>query len=186
MSKNTKRNQFTALCEYASANNWCWNLYCTTCGHGAFRVAFSKIISGQHPDDISFWPNGQSNHSLLKELDKYGDFWRGANKVNQIKLASIVAKSKLMDIQAVAKFPDWLGYIGLVIHHCPSREARKIISESFLPQFVAMLKDNKEIHDYLQNKIIQKQYLSINDLSRIEKKSVNLEKPPQPLIFDIL
>ncbi len=44
-----KRNSFTALCEYASKNNWCWKLFCTTCGHGAFKgnrgqVPFSRGI----------------------------------------------------------------------------------------------------------------------------------------------
>jgi len=103
-----------------------------------------------------------------------------------MKLASIVADAKLSEIKDVAKYPDWLGYIGLVIHHCPSRESREKISESFLPQFISMLKDDKEICDYLQNKQTQKETLSINDLSRIESKSVDLKNPPTPLIFEVL
>jgi len=186
MSKNIKRNPFIALCDYASQNNWCWKLFCTTCGHGSFKVAFTKIISGQNPDDASFWPNGKDNAALLKEVDQYRDFWSEASIANQHKLATIVADAKLSEIKSVAKYPDWLGYIGLVIHHCPSREAREKISESLLLQFISMLKDDKEICDYLQNKLAQKEILSINDLSRIESKSVDLKNPPTPLIFDVL
>ncbi|MDD3940441.1 MAG: hypothetical protein PHQ01_02615 [Candidatus Pacebacteria bacterium] len=41
LEKNTRRNPFVALCEYASQNNnWCWKIICTTCGHSVFRVAF--------------------------------------------------------------------------------------------------------------------------------------------------
>ena len=186
ISKNTKRNSFVALCDYASRGNWCWKIFCTTCGHGAFRVAFSKLIHNLHPDNKSFWPYGSENHSLLKESDKFNDFWRDSKKENQIKLARIVAKSKLFDIKDITKFPDWLGYIGLVIHHCPNRDARKIISDSFLSQFINILKGNKEIVSYLQEKKSKNELLSINDLSRIENKRVNLINPPYPLIYDSL
>ncbi len=181
-----RKNQFVALCDVATRNNWCWNLFCTTCGHGAFKVAFSKIIGGEHPGDDSFWLQGMSNSDPLQEVDKYRDFCGEASVTSQIKLATIVAQSKLSEIQAVAKFPDWLGYIGLVIHHCSSREARKIISDSLLPQFIEMLKWDREICDYLQNKVLQSELLGINDLSRIEMRRVNLEHPPLPLIFDVL
>jgi len=176
LAQNTPRNPFVALCDYASRNNWCWKIFCTTCGHGAFRVTFSKIIHDQHPDDKSFWTNGQDNAAPLKELEKYGDFVRDATVVNQLKLASIVAEAKILDIQSVAKFPDWLGYIGLVIHHCPSHEARKAMSDSFLPQFIAMVKNDKEICEYLQEKQKGQELLSIDDLERIENIFIRSHK----------
>ncbi len=180
------RNPFVALSEIASQNNWCWKLVCTTCGHSAFRVAFSKIIHGKHPDDESFWPYGKDAPDSLKEIDSFGDFRRNASIGSQMKLASIVASAKLSEIETVVKFPDWLGYIGLAIDHCSSREARKIISDSLLPQFVLMLKDDEEICKYFEYKLNNQELLSINDLSRIETKSVNLKNPPMPLIFDVL
>ena len=67
-----QRNPFVALCEYASTNNWCWKLFCTTCGHGAFGISISKLVHGKHPDDDSFWPYGKKNHSPLKEDLKAG------------------------------------------------------------------------------------------------------------------
>lgn len=169
MTKTIKtRNPFTALCEVASQNNWCWNINCTTCGHSAFKVSFSKIIKGQHPDKDLFWPYGKENHSPLKEMDDCRDFFRNTSIKNQMDLASIVAEVKLSDIQEVAKFPDWLGYIGLVMHHCSSRDAQKIISDAFLPQFIALVK-YKKLSEYLKGKQTKDQYLSINDLNMIER-----------------
>jgi len=186
VNQNNKRNSFVALCDYASQNNWCWKIICTTCGHSAFKVSFAKIAKGQNPDQESFWLHGKRNHEPLKEMEQYRDFIGGAKIDAQIKFASIVAEAKLSELQSVAKFPDWLGYIGLVIHHCPDHEARRILSKSFLPQFIEMLKDDKEICDYLKNRLAQQGPISVNDLSRIENKGVDLKNPPMPLIFDIL
>jgi hypothetical protein len=173
---NQLRNPFVALCDYASRGNWCWNIECTTCGHGAFRVTFSKIARDQHPDDESFWPYGKENHEPIKEMNVYGDFFRGASISRQIKLASIVAEAKLSDIQAVAKFPDWLGYIGLVMEHCYCEETQKTISNAFLPQFIDLVKNDKELHDYFQEKQSSQQFLSIGDLSRIESSMLTHRK----------
>ena len=167
-----KRNPFVALCEYASQNNWCWKITCTTCGHSAFRVAFSKLVHGEHPDDDSFWPNGKENHSLLKEIDNYNDFdRRSIDKDVHLNLAKIVAEAKISDLQKVAKFPDWLGYIGLVIHYCYSDEPSKTLAESLIPQFMELLRDDKNIFEYL-DKI---QLISVYDLEKIENSIAKIK-----------
>ncbi len=166
-----QRNSFVALCEIASQNNWCWNINCTTCGHNAFKVSFSKLIQGVHPDHTSFWPNGKENNSSLKEMNDYSNFLRNTSEENQIKLVSIVVEAKLTDIQVVTKFPDWLGYIGLVMNHCPSKSAYKILSESFLPQFIVLIEDDEVICKYLKEKQSKNEILNISDLSKIEKST---------------
>jgi len=165
MKNNTKRNPFVALCEYASQNNWCWKITCTTCGHSAFKVAFSKLVRGEHPDDDSFWLNGKENHSALKEIEKYDDFRkRNIDSDIQLRLAKIVAKAKICDIQKISRFPDWLGYIGLVVHYCYNDEASKILSESLILQFMELLKDDK----YITENLNKKQILFISDLEELE------------------
>lgn len=169
MNKTKLRNPFVALCEYASQNNWCWKICCTTCGHSVFKVAFSKLIQDQHPDDDSFWPYGKSNSDPIKEVDSNNDFWRREARIaNQLKLTALVADAKISDIQAVAKFPDWLGYIGLVINHCPNHEARKILSDALIPQFIVMTKESRELSNYFKKMQLEDTLLSINDLSRVE------------------
>jgi hypothetical protein len=173
---NNQRNPFIALCEVASQNNWCWNLNCTTCGHGAFKVAFSKLVRGEHPDDESFWPKGKENHSSLSEMNSYHEFTRDTHVLNKTDLASIVADSKVVDIQSVGKFPDWLGYIGLVLHHCYSSEARKIISDVFLPQFIELIQADTVTYDYLKDKQSKQELLSIYDLDKIENSLIKNQK----------
>ena len=163
-----KRNSFIALCEYATQRNLCWRIACGTCGHREFRYAFSKIIYGKHPDNKSFW-------STIG--DKYDDFMWGKtpSEEDQIKLASIVAGADIRDIHQVAKFPDWLGYIGLVIFHCksssssqPSR-AHKILTDALLPQFIEFTKRRSSLCDYLKNKKESGGILTIDDLEKIEE-----------------
>lgn len=171
LEKNTRRNPFVALCEYASQNNWCWKITCTTCGHSAFRVAFSKLVRDEHPDDDTFWPNGKENYLAMKEVDKYNDFKiriKSNSVDNQLKLAKIVANARIVDVQKVARFPDWLGYIGLVIYYCHNDKASKILSDSLILQFKELLKGNKYMVEYLDNK----QILSVRDLEVLENQIV--------------
>jgi hypothetical protein len=170
------RNPFVALCEVASQNNWCWNLNCTTCSHGAFKVAFSKLVRGENPDNESFWPKGKENHSPLSEMSKYYEFTRDTHVLNQTDLASIVAEAKILDIQSVAKFPNWLGYIGLVLHHCYRTEAQKIISYSFLPQFIELMQKDTATCDYLKDKQSKQELLSIYDLDKIENSLITINQ----------
>ena len=44
-------NKFEELCELASRENWCWKLYCTTCGHMDFRYSFSELADGKSPGE---------------------------------------------------------------------------------------------------------------------------------------
>ena len=44
-------NNFEELCKLASDENWCWNLFCTTCGHLHFKYAFSELAAGKSPKD---------------------------------------------------------------------------------------------------------------------------------------
>jgi hypothetical protein len=175
MPTKLNRNPFVALCKYASQNNWCWKLVCTTCMHQNFRISFSKIIRGLHPDKDEFWTSddGGKNSFAKEDLNKYNDFLRNANLDNQKKLAEIVSKAKIADIQSVAKFPDWLGYIGLALEHCDSGlvvYSKKIISDSFLPQFVLLLKNKGKISesDYLQKQYEDSEIISLSDLETIE------------------
>lgn len=171
-----ERNPFVALCDYASQNDWCWKLMCTTCGHSAFKVSFSKITMDQHPDDELFWPYGKENHSPLKEIDRYNSFSRRASLSDQEKLAVIVSQANLSDIQHVAKFPEWLGYVGLVLEHCSSHNSREIISNSFLPQFIELLKNDSAMCDYFKEKQSKDEFLDIGDLSKIEGSIMSFGK----------
>jgi hypothetical protein len=171
IENNHNRNPFLALCDNASQNDWCWNINCTTCGHGAFRVSFNKLMTrDEHPDDASFWPFGKGNSEPLQEFKKhpeYRDYYYTYD--NQQKLVEIVVGAKIADINTLCRFPDWLGYIGLVMAHCPSRRAQMTLSSHFIPQFLTFFEKDNEIKGYLENKQLNNEPLTIADLNKIEK-----------------
>jgi hypothetical protein len=171
------RNPFEALCEVASQYDWCWKIVCTTCGHSAFKIAFAKLVQDQHPDNPDFFPYGKESYHL-DEQPRYNTFsYSGREKLqDQLKLASIVAEASIENIQLVAKFPDWLGYLGLVLHHCPSEPAQKILSEAFLPQFMSLSQLGIELKDYFLNKHKNGEFLTIEDLEKIEHGLFDINK----------
>ncbi|HPD74189.1 MAG TPA: hypothetical protein PLX95_02785 [bacterium] len=177
MNKNPLRNPFVALCDYASrSSQWCWQISCTTCGHVAFRIAFSKLVMNQHPDDRSFWTVGKEDvntdgyefYMKFKELERDFDVALTTKPEKQIKLASIVAESSLRDIQEVTKFPNWLGYIGLVLYHCRTTGALEILTKSLLSQFLEILPKDSDCYKYLKRKRREGLLLEIKDLEKIE------------------
>ncbi len=180
-----KRNSFVALCEHASSNGWCWKIFCGTCQHCYFRISFSKMARGLHPDEESFWPN-KKDISPSKEIKEYDDFrhYDRSTTENQIRLASIIAGAEIKDIQKVANFPDWLGYIGLAIYHCPSYKAQKIISKSLLPQFLEIIEKDKKIHAHFLEKEEHNKLLTTEDLEKIEGFIYRDQKKKEHSVMD--
>jgi len=168
-TKAIPRNAFVALCEIASQNNWCWKIHCTTCGHMSFRYAFGRLAVGQHPDDKEVWPNTKDDYEFLKESGEYKAMYvQNCPVVYQVRLAELVADAQISDIMAVTKYPDWLGYIGLVFCHCPNPKAKKIISDSLLPQFINLVKKDSQAYNHLLGKQNDGVMLDISDLNSIE------------------
>ena len=171
--KDPRRNAFVALCDIASKGyNWCWEIHCGTCGHGKFRVAFSKLAHGFHPDEEIY---RNKDFVSREDMSKYKEFYDYNQPSEQLmtKLSEIVSDAKIEDIIEVGKFPDWLGYIGLVLYHCEgSIESIKKISDSFIPQFIELLREDDARRDYLRRKLENNEILSIEDLERIEHSSI--------------
>lgn len=83
-------NNFEQACIEATKNNWCWKIHCSTCGNHEFYLLFAELCQTTDRFDLS--------------LDK-----------GTALEAFITA-----DIQYISKscrFPDWLGYLGLVLHN---------------------------------------------------------------------
>lgn len=200
-----ERNAFEALCDYGNKYKWCWNLFCTTCGHYDFRIGFSKLIHGINPDSDEFWVNKiartddnnisderyqdpyyvERRHQDLNEIEKYKDFEGRASKTAQVKLAKIVATANLDTIRKTCPGSDWLGYLGLVVEACDNKEAADILSKSLIPQFVNIV-SSKELAEFLQKKLDDGLHLSVNDLSRIEYNSKDAGPLPFPRITELI
>lgn len=103
-------NQFESLCILASNENWCWNLYCTTCGHMHFKYAFLELSNGKSPED-SDWITHSERTSFAKLLGPIPRLYTDSQKENILK---ICLDADIHSIANRCRFPDWLGYMGLV------------------------------------------------------------------------
>lgn len=104
---------FEELCILASEENWCWNIYCTTCGHLHFRYSFAEIANGKTPADAD-WIIHSEITSYTRPL---GNIPRNFTSKQKQKVNEICKDANLARIAKECKFPDWLGYLGLVLHH---------------------------------------------------------------------
>ena len=83
--KGGKMNAFEALCKLASDEKWCWNLYCTTCGHMHFKYAFKELAKGKSPENPDWVVHKEENylHRYLGQIPiKYADF----SKIRVLKI----------------------------------------------------------------------------------------------------
>lgn len=168
-------NAFQNLCLLASKESWYWNLAFTTCGHQNFRYAFLELSRGKEPESDG-WVINNANQ---KNFNKIGELPRGFTPAERESIISICRNANLVDIAASCKFPDWLGYLGLIIHYVSaSGESFKLLSKIWAKQLIAMVPSNTAIHDKL-NAIIKESYvLTIDDLEEIESALIQ-SKPTE-------
>lgn len=171
-------NEFEKVCIIASKNNWCWKLNCTTCGCLDIRGAFYYIGLGKSvPDNIKRISELKINYSIYEPLP---------NEVLNEFLQSVI-KADLFEINKNCKFPDWLGYIGIILYLFGgwsgyfgiAREMGRIpivdVVKAYCPQFIKMV--NKQSNAYqILNNIINSNYLielKVSDLEEIELGIIN-------------
>ena len=162
--EKTKRDAFLALCELASKEDWCWKIPCTTCGSMYFRMSFLELINGKHPDDAD-WSVRRANHHNIKI-----DVPRRYSTRQQAALAEIVSKAKISEITKRANFPDWLGYLGLVLCFCSEHEgANRTLTRSLIPQFLEFITPHDPSQQFLEAMLLEGRTLSWQGLERVER-----------------
>jgi hypothetical protein len=131
-------NAFEALCLLASQEQWCWRMYCTTCGHMYFRYALRELATGKSPES-SPWLVTSKNEALrrgapLKALGPAPPLsaWPLAE---QRGLSTVLAQANLAHIASSCLYPDWLGYLGLALRYTEDveQEARQL-TQAWTPQ----------------------------------------------------
>ena len=160
-SSTQSSNAFETVCERASQKNWCWNIYCTTCGHSDFRKAFHGLSEEGSPEDRNAFPLG------------------GTSVERQSRLSAELAESSLSRIHAKCKFPDWLGYLGLGLHHTEEFEWQsRLLTKSWIPQFIEMLlpetTEARQLAHVLES---EKNVLSLGHLEILERNGCWLTEP---------
>lgn len=135
-------NQFEELCKLASDENWCWNLFCTTCGHMHFRYAFAELAAGKSPSDSSWLIHGRNT----RYSNSLGPLPRSYTEEQKEKVINICCDASLSLISETCKFPDWLGYLGLILEHMYSgSESYKKLAENWASQLSQLVSEGSEI-----------------------------------------
>ena len=170
-------NQFEAICFFASEKNWCWNLYCTTCGHWEFRNAFFVIASGKSFEE-----------GIVKRPSKY--YWKKLahsrgyySEDEKEKIINICLEANISSIATKCKFPDWLGYLGLILTYTSSiSDSYKSLSSNWAKQLKEHLIDVENLNDYIPpvyseihtrlDQVVngKSELLNIRDLEKIERQ----------------
>ena len=163
------RNAFEVLCCLASRENWCWNLFCTTCGHMYFRYAFIELMQGHHPDDGD-WVTRKRNHRRL-ERDVGSMHALGSwDLMDMVAFQKICEGADIRSISEECRFPDWLGYLGLVIGHAEGAEfINKKLAKAWAGQLADLLDPDSETAKSLRAKAEGGRPLTLDDLENVER-----------------
>lgn len=140
-------NEFEEICKLASKERWCWKIFCTTCGHMDFRYAFAELAAGNSPDNDS-WLVHKSNAGYS---DLLGSPPTSYSEKQKEAVINICCNANLSLIAKSCKFPDWLGYLGLVLEDMASKsDSYKKLSQNWASQLSPMVSDEKEIRSRLE------------------------------------
>lgn len=157
-------NQFESLCKLASDETWCWDLSCTTCGHMHFQYAFLELIKGRSPTDSQWLIHKNTSFS-----DQLGSPPRNYTGEQKEIIHKICCEADLGIIESSCKFPDWLGYLGLILKHMYSgSETYTELSSSWASQLIKLVTPQSPNHVRLQGIVEGKGVLDINDLEECE------------------
>jgi len=158
-------NQLESLCRLASEEKWCWDLYCSTCGHLHFRYAFAELAQGKSPDQ-SGWLIHRRRTSFSKQLG--GIPWKYTDEQKE-SILRVCARASIATISTTCRFPDWLGYLGLVIEHMRSdSEAYRALSVGWANQLMGLLSESDEASARIGSVAVGERLLDLGDLEYCE------------------
>jgi hypothetical protein len=162
------RNAFEALCLLANRESWCWRLTCTTCGCMHFRYGLAELANGKHPAAPEWTTRSATSARLLSE--RLGPMPEVPLAMQtQQEVITVASTAKLTTISSRARFPDWLGYLGVVLSFCRDAEIEsRLLTASWVPQLCAMLPAGSRQKQRIMDKSRAGEALSLSDLEAIE------------------
>jgi hypothetical protein len=158
-------NQFESLCKLASDEGWCWKLGCTTCWGAHFRYAFLELAVGKSRLDKNW-----IIHRRITQYSKLlGPFPKRFTEEQKVTILKICNDADISSIASSCRFPDWLGYLGLVLYPMYfESEAYKALSSSWATQLADLVNADSPIHARLREIAEGKGILNIDDLESCE------------------
>ena len=123
------------LARRANAQQACWNIFCTTCGAAQLRGGILLMARGD-PIGQTPWPDSGRPYDSSPLTPDEADC-----------LASVCVSAPLKQVARVASFPDWLGYLGMILcefersyvaENRGFEEHRRRIGASWALQFIGL------------------------------------------------
>lgn len=159
-------NAFEALCALAAQEKWCWKLGCTTCGCMFFRHGLRELAAGRHPADEA-WVTHDGVDGRARPAGELPPFPLAMD--DQRAVVDVARTARLRTIASIAAFPDWLGYLGVILAFCRDSESEsRALARSWLPQFVELLPDGSMLRNEFRERVVRDDGLSLGDLERVE------------------
>jgi len=136
-----------------------------------FRYAFAELSLGKSPQDM-----GWLIHQGLGDLSAIGTFPRNFTQVQKEVVLNICSEADIEEIASGCKFPDWLGYLGLVIEDMNSHsEAFQSLSSKWASQLMTLVSQHSWIYARLKEVSSENGILSIKDLEACEESIQRLQ-----------
>jgi hypothetical protein len=116
----------------ASRRRVCWNVNCTTCGAGELRSGV-VLLARRIPLRLVQLPIRTDQPVLTAEVEELPtlEWWRlvqGRRRLTPSEanhLTQVCVEAQLGDLSHAAPFPDWLGYLGIVLDELGRFERRR-------------------------------------------------------------
>ncbi len=160
-------NAFEALCIYADQNGWCWDLFCTTCGHEDFRMGLVQVARGIGPSSERWVPPEVIRNTDPRLTESLRD--RRAF-IHREQLYLICASADIREIAAGCRFPDFLGYLGLALHYQERTEQRyRLLTRLWGAALVDLMHEGYEAARFRTDLERADFFLTWNELERVER-----------------
>jgi len=167
-------NPFDAVCKLAAdEGGWCWKMPCTTCGNLTFRYAFIEMSPGKSPEEEGWITRKGVDSRVLNA--QFGSFYdRPRSSPEKEKIIKICLKASIRYIADNCKFPDWLGYLGLLLYEVEEAGSYGSLSLNWTKQLKEYVfrednEEDSELGNLFDEIINEGRLLKWGDLERIEE-----------------
>jgi len=134
-----------------------------------FRYAFIELLQGHHPDDGN-WATRKGNHRNLERRVGSMNGMRDWDLMDMVALQKVCVGADIRKISEQCRFPDWLGYLGLVLGHaCGAEVINGKLTKAWAGQLADMLDPDTETAKSLRAKAEGSSPLTLDDLEKVEQ-----------------
>lgn len=130
-----------------------------------FWYAFLDQAKGKSPSD----PDWRVYVRETSDLHHLGGFLYNFSKAQIQAILKICHDADLLAIAHNCRFPDWLGYLGLILNHSKGNSDYQQLSAIWSAQLANVVPSETPIHAKLSNIADGKGKLSVADLATIEQ-----------------